>query len=362
MLHKSFEPRIVANIDYPQHEWIHPSAEHEWWYANGHVSSPSGEKFSFMVTFLSQQIYLMIMDERNNACFARSLRTDSVRFSAPRNELSFGDSKWTIERTADGFVHRLEAECEDISIKVSWQQVTPPVNFGQLGLGLLGRVNYYALTDLACQGVLRIGNAEVEVVGTGWIDRMWGDWESAGFSHWEWLSIKLNDGTDAVYFAVFHPLSPQSATSATFVLIQSGKVLRKRVIVSHLKTWRSDQSGVKYMIGWKIVSKEDRDLNFLVVPKTDAQELRAYIWEGTCSVKGTIGGRPVEGEAYGGVLYNMTQDSVSLRECLLLIYYILGRFLARSASRHAALVLDKIMTRVIWRVKKCFSDLYTNMA
>ena len=121
-------------------------------------------------------------------------------------------------------------------------------------------------------------------------------------------------------------------------------------------------SSCAHMIGWKIVSKEDRDLNFLVVPKIDAQELRAYIWEGTCSVKGTIGGRPVEGEAYGEVLYGMAQDSVSLSGCLLLIYHILRRFLARSVSRHASLALDKIMIRATRRVRKRFSNLYTDMA
>jgi len=160
-----------------------------------------------MVCFFRQYLCLMIFDEQKDMCKVRILEGHSTRFDPITRELRYGESKWSLEtRTVGGPAHHLEVYAKDVVLRVNLYPTKPPLIVGLLPLGLLGRVNYYAIVDLECDGSIMIGEESVSVKGRAWIDRMWGTWEPAGFARWEWISMLLNDGTPAVLFAVFHPL------------------------------------------------------------------------------------------------------------------------------------------------------------
>jgi len=117
------------------------------------------------------------------------------------------------------------------------------------------------------------------------------------------------------------------------------------VTIAHSKRWKSKESGIEYPLGWQISSEKDPRTCLVVEPKMDAQELHQYIWEGACSVSGTLDGRYVEGDAYAEIAYSVPQTKPTALGLALLFYAII-RYILRRISRQAAWALDRISLRV----------------
>jgi predicted secreted hydrolase len=71
------------------------------------------------------------------------------------------------------------------------------------------------------------------------------------------------------------------------------------VRIETLGSWTSPKSGARYPSRWRILLPFE-GLELDVVPRSADQELRTTVryWEGAVSVRGTSGGKPVEGEGY----------------------------------------------------------------
>jgi len=355
-------PRKQSTLDnndseFLEKQWIHPTFEYEWWYANGHVDSLNG-RFSFMVAFLRGQLYLTVTDHRTGLCHVQIAEEHMLQYDRERRELRYGGSIWSLEgKTQFGFTHRLNVRIKDLGLSLHLSPTAPPLVIGKMPLGILGKVHYYAITDLICEGNIMVNNKVVQVKGEAWIDRMWGNWKLAGFSRWEWSSMLLKDHTSAVFFSVFHPILTNSPLLTLFLFREpGGEVHRSEVGFAHLETWRSPLTDIRYPLGWKIVSKSGSRVDLVVAPRIENQELRPFIWEGACSVSGILEGRSVEGEAYGEVLYGLARDHLTLSGVILLIYELSGHLLENLLSRRARLTLDSLLAQV----GKTWSKFYWN--
>jgi len=343
------------NSEFIEKQWVHPTFEYEWWYANGHVDSSTG-RFSFMVTFLSGQLYLTVEDHRTGLCHVQITKEHVLQYNREKRELRYGASTWSLEEmTPFGFTHRLNVQIKGLGLNLHISPTAPPIVIGKMPLGILGSVHYYAMTELTCEGNILVDNKVVQVKGEAWIDRMWGNWKLAGFNRWEWISMLLKDRRRAVFFSVFHPILTNSPLLTLFLLHEpGGEVRRLTVGLTHLKTWRSPLTGVQYPLGWKIVSKSGSRVDLLVVPRIENQELRPFIWEGACSVSGALDELSVEGEAHGEVLYGLAQDNLTLPGVILLIYELSSHILEKMISRRARLTLDSLLARVGRRFSKFY--------
>lgn len=336
-------------------DWIHPGVQHEWWYANGHLGTERG-RMSFMVSFLSNCLYVMLVDHKSKICHTRVITDSSLVFDDYGRRLQYGPSSWVLGRqSTSGPVHHIEIRTRGLAFRLDMQPKSRPLKVGRVPLGMLGSVNYYALLDLDCKGIIEIGEEKLKVSGTAWIDRMWGTWDSAGFNRWEWVSMTLNDGMSAVFFSVFHPIFPKNRLLIMFLWRSSPdkKFKYQQVEFKHLRTWTSGRTHTSYPLGWQIRSDSEPKIDLSIEPVVDDQELRPYIWEGACTVTGVLGGRPVHGEAFGEILYGLAQDRANLLTLALLVYGLLGSTL-RKISPYIEQTLRKIVSRPGKRVSKLY--------
>jgi predicted secreted hydrolase len=84
---------------------------------------------------------------------------------------------------------------------------------------------------------------------------------------------------------------------------QSAHLASEDVQVTVLDTWRSPASGARYPARWRI-AVPSRDLVLTLAPMLPDQEMRTgattgvTYWEGSVSLQGTAGGRPLTGRGY----------------------------------------------------------------
>ena len=125
---------------------------------------------------------------------------------------------------------------------------------------------------------------------------------SEALQGWDWFALQLTNGQELMVYQVrqqsggIHPLSsgtlvaadgrPQALTSADFH-------------IEVLKTWQSPTDGTTYPAKWRVrIPGEAIDLT--ITPYMADQEMHTLIryWEGAVRARGTLQGRPLEGDGY----------------------------------------------------------------
>ena len=326
---KTAEPS--RHYEFPRDHRLHEEFKTEWWYFTGNLSTTSGRRLGYQLTFFRQGIRPAA--ERDPALsrfvvhdlkFAHFAVTDvsGKRFlfqqKASRGafgEAGFDDAErlawidsWSVQTGPDGAFH-LKADSKEAAIDLRLEATKLPAIHGEAGLSQKAASaghasHYYSLTRLRTAGQVQIRGEAMAVSGESWFDHEWATNQLAPQQiGWDWLSVHFNDGFDLMLYQMRLESGAADPASSGTLIAPDGATTHLRSTEFRLtptEFWTSEATGARYPTGWRVeLPEQGMQLTIRAVLKNQELALLplAY-WEGAIEVNGTRAGRAIKGRGY----------------------------------------------------------------
>ncbi|MEQ9617597.1 MAG: lipocalin-like domain-containing protein [Deltaproteobacteria bacterium] len=308
---------------FPEDFGPHPEFQTEWWYYTGNVTSPSGRRFGYQLTFFrrglspenpdreskwgTNQVYfahfaLSDIREEEFHSYERWGRGSMGLAGAAAGPFKVWVGEWSVKKTGD--LYELAANAESVSIDLKLNPLKPVVLQGDEGLSQKskepGNASYYfSQTRLETSGTVSVEGGEYEVRGLSWLDREWSTSalgpEQEG---WDWFSLQFDDGRELMLYRLRLKGGGMDASSSGTLVSEDGSVVplsADEFEIEVLDRWKSPDTGIVYPSGW-LIKIPGLGMEFAVTPYQAGQELLLSFvyWEGAVGVSG--GG--LEGSGY----------------------------------------------------------------
>jgi predicted secreted hydrolase len=300
-------------LTFPRDDGAHDTNV-EWWYFTGHLFTEDGDRYGFeYVTFRARngdlEGYVSHFAITDNA--RREFHVDQRLRGAPGvagdvAPLDLDLDGWTMRGGNGQFA--LAANMSGYAMRLDAAATKPAALHG--GDGYIDYGNgtasyYYSWTRMAVTGALDLGQGWRQVSGEAWMDHQWGDFATYQEGGWDWFSVQLEDGTDAMLYLIRDADGDPLRVDGSIVdpdgelsVLGEGDF-----VISADGEWTSAETGTTYPSGWTITIP-DYELAMEVTPSLPDQELdtRAttgvIYWEGEAVVAATLKGKPVAGYGY----------------------------------------------------------------
>ncbi len=320
---------------FPHDHGVHEEFRTEWWYYTGHLSTKSGRRFGYQLTFFRRgvtqeaarknpsrwairHLYLAhaaVTDlDRSRFSYAEKLsRAGLGKAGAEHGRLRVWIDRWKAEASpAEPHRHHLQAAGDDFALDLTVASEKPPVIHGQGGVSRKGASpdqasHYYSLTRLATSGTITVAGESLAVTGLSWMDHEFGSGDlGANQVGWDWFSIQLGNRTEVMLYRLRladGAIDPASSGSLIFPDGRVQTLSASDVRIETLESWTSRLSGARYPARWKIAIPS-ADLSLEVTPEIADQELlttrstQVTYWEGAARIAGTQRGIPLTGAGY----------------------------------------------------------------
>jgi predicted secreted hydrolase len=324
---KSASPDYVIRL--PTDHASHPAYKIEWWYYTGNVETDRGRRFGYQVTF-----FRIGVDKapKNPSKFAiRDLYITHIALTdvAGRRYLSAervnrAGVAWAGASMADYHVwnedwearlefgrHRLQGRDPRFALDLTLFEDRPPVlngvkGYSQKGASPGNATEYYSLTRMPTEGTITLEGERYSIRGHSWMDHEFGtSFLERDQRGWDWFSLQLEDGTDAMLFELRRSDGTVDAHSSGTFSPATGaptRLARTDFTLTPGRLWKSSASQGAYPVEWK-VQLPGQGLDLTITPVVDDQELvggrtGVSYWEGAIDVQGTRRGEPIRGRGY----------------------------------------------------------------
>lgn len=304
---------------FPEDHGSHPDYRHEWWYITGNLTTDTGRRFGYQVTFFRFNV-APAMRERE-----AGLATDQVwmahlaladvetgrflhaeRFARGAGGLAGATVRpfrvWLEDWSLSGgqgesiMPLRFTAESDGFAVDLRMDAVKPLVLQGEQGYSRKGAdpgnaSHYYSYTRLRTRGEIRVNGADHRVEGASWMDREWGTSAlDQGQEGWDWFSLQLDDGREIMFYRLRRRDGVIDPRSEGVLVGRSGGhrlLTHDAVRLEAVRHWTSPDSGVRYPVAWDL-TVPGAGLDLRVEAVMDDQELRGDFryWEGAVDVTG----------------------------------------------------------------------------
>jgi predicted secreted hydrolase len=254
---RALEPR---GFRFPGDHGPHDGFRTEWWYYTGNLTSSSGRRFGFQLTFFRNALasrpperasswatsivhmgHFAVTDVDGGRFFAfERFARESLGLAGARAEpfrVWIGDWESTrgesgahgeaaaADREADraasdrllprtvvaaddaaALPMRIRAEQDGVGLTLELVPLKPLVLQGDRGLSQKGQEPgnasyYYSFTRLGALGTVSVDAVEHAVEGLAWMDREWSTSAlSAGQVGWDWFALQLDDGSELMLY------------------------------------------------------------------------------------------------------------------------------------------------------------------
>ncbi|MEZ5308186.1 MAG: lipocalin family protein [Pyrinomonadaceae bacterium] len=345
-----------APVELPRDLYAHGGAQTEWWYYTGHFDGADGDRYGFELVFfkrrtdldkfgpvplrlLGNPIYFahFALTDKKHGQFRYSHRKsangwldDKAHASESHYHLRLGD--WSV-REAHG-CHLLRAALgDDCIFEASLRPTKDVVLNGSKRDGVSYKdedeaSRYFSITRMDLDGVLQTASGAERIHGQAWMDREFGTWAPTERQKgWDWFSIQLDDESEIMVYQLRDSkgdVSPYSSGLLVAVDGSSEHLDADKFKIETLEKWESPNSGAEYPSRWTI-SIPEKEIKLEVTPILNDQELDTrgttmiVYWEGACEVRGTAGGKEVEGDAYVELVgYDRSHENPNLA------YFLVG--------------------------------------
>ena len=258
-------PAVDGVVRLPQDEGVHKSPL-EWWYFNGHLTTESGQQFSYhFVTFqsvlpsgLSPRVAQLSWADHDRAVHLTTERATLPFLEATLGEFDLSTIGWRMSGNAE--TYHLSFQAGDYTVELEAVSQKPAVlhdGSGLVDLGVAGKTYYYSRTDLKTAGTVSVSGVSHPVTGVSWMDHQWGDFTTAEIG-WDWLSLNLDDGSDLMVSVVWEqderrPIS----TYGTYVPADSAPMHLpgNEIALIPTGTWTSPETEGIYPMGWNLTHR-----------------------------------------------------------------------------------------------------------
>lgn len=318
-------------ITFPADHFSHPDFKTEWWYYTGHLTSESGKRYGYQVTFFRfglrdrqpETKEPPLFTDLYMAHFALSdIQTKKFTFrerinrgfdgkaGAATDRYLVWNENWKVQ--GDAKDHSIAVEDRGTRLRLSLQSLKPPVLHGENGLSQKaegrGRASYYySLTRLRTEGELAIDGRTEKVRGLSWMDHEFGSNQlGADQVGWDWFSLQLDNDTEIMLYLMRRKDGSVDPYSSGTLVYSNGTTRHldlKDYHVEVLDHWKSASSGAGYPMKWKVALPAEA-VELEIAPAFPQQELitnrstRVTYWEGAVGIRGTYRGKSVTGNGY----------------------------------------------------------------
>jgi predicted secreted hydrolase len=307
-------PDAPRPIEFPRDSGPHDDALTEWWYYTGHLFTEAGDKYGFEYVifrafrgdregFVSH--FAVTDNPADEFSFAQQIvGAEGVR--GDRATMDLAVNGWTM--LGAGGQDRLRAVIPGYGINLKLEPGKPPAlheGDGYIDYGNGTHSWYYSRTRMPIVGVLRVGEENLSVTGSGWMDHQWGNFTTFEDGGWDWYAVQLDDETEVMLYVIHDGQGTELivdgslvAADGTLTVLEEGDFR-----VTPTGEWTSPATGTTWPQGWQL-EVDSAELRLDVAPTMPDQELDTRFttgiiyWEGQSVVAGTKAGRPIAGNAY----------------------------------------------------------------
>lgn len=234
-----------------------------------------------------------------------------VEVSTEKLSLNYGGS--TLEKQSDGS-YTVHFRSDKATADLTFRPTKAPVRHGDNGLvyGIDGDdMFYYFIPRNEVRGTITVDGKPVAVTGEGWYDHEFGGQReqkkryrpASRDTAWNWFSIQLDGGREITAY-VMEELSSRKTIDSIAVLVgPDGESRRSHAVQEGVtRWWQSVRTFERYPAeGFLKVPELGIDLELWAT--FEDQEFitlmsKPSFWEGTATVRGTVGGVPAKGMCY----------------------------------------------------------------
>lgn len=324
-------------VEFPADEGRHSSEPIEWWYVAGQLTGQtSGKSYSYMFTFFHYPQsgfdgfrILNITDDASGTFYQdvrplnyTVLSTSGLDIEAMlflggieyfRNQQDESDNPIPFQYELFG----TNGVSESLDIQLDSQK-RPLIlgDDGYLNQGLANYTYYYSLTENNVVGTITVDGISEPVIGTGWIDRQYGDFNPLTGEKYEWFSLKLSNGMDINLWNIFTvdrsiPNTPEYRILSAYV-DDAIQTTSSDFSIERLSYFCTPDDVNCYSSSWQLTSvTHDLDLTISVDHTTTEVQLPFRFYEGSISITGTAGGTPVIGVGFAELLHYYEDPIIS---------------------------------------------------
>jgi predicted secreted hydrolase len=318
-------------ISFPADHYSHPDFKTEWWYYTGHLTSESGKRYGYQVTFFRFGLRDRQKDLKEKPLFSelymahfalsdigakkflfreRINRGHGEKAGAATDRYLVWNEDWKVE--GDARQHVVQVKDRGTELKLLLKSLKAPVLHGQNGHSQKGEGEgrasyYYSLTRMETAGELTIDGKNEKVSGLTWMDHEFGSnqlrEDQVG---WDWFSIQLDNQTELMLYLMRRKdgsVDPYSSGTLVDAKGNTRRLALKDYRVEVLDRWKSPKSGANYPMKWKVTIPSEA-IELEITPAFHEQELitnrstRVTYWEGAVQIRGKARGNPVSGSGY----------------------------------------------------------------
>lgn len=318
---------------FPFDHGSHPEYRTEWWYTTGHLTTASGHRFGFELTFFRVGVNpkavgppatawdlhdlglahfaITDVDGGKFRYYEKLNRFSPYTAGAATERLDVFNEGWRLWMKPDGTIRLVAAEDGD-ALDLVLHSRKPPVIHGENGVSIKAEgkgyaSHYYSLTRIDASGTIRAAGKQESCTGIAWMDHEFGSStlreNQAG---WDWYSVQLDNDSELMLYIMRRKDGTPDTTSSGSLVLSDGSVVPLHhgdFRVEAKGSWKSPRSGAVYPMGWKI-TVPSVDLSLDVREELKDQELitahstRVTYWEGSVVVDGRQGTSAVTGVGY----------------------------------------------------------------
>lgn len=324
-----YQPALPGyQYQFPRDYFNHPAYQTEWWYYTGNLTSSSGHRFGFELTFFRQGVSRRpnpspwYVDDLYMAHFALSDLSGGHYYHAERiNRAGPGiagidaaqDLVWNGNWEAHLGQHnqQLRGVGNNFGVDLSLIPVKPVIIQGRDGIsqkaaGTGHASHYLSLTRLLTSGSIHIGGTTYQASGTSWMDHEFFTGSMApDESGWDWVGLQFDDKTELMLYRMRHKDGSVDLFSSGSYVDASGRSTflssRDFAMSPDGNIWTSPRTHGHYPLRWQI-SIPGLGLRCTITTPLPAQELTSNFgpsyWEGAVTVAGQQNQGPLHGVGY----------------------------------------------------------------
>jgi len=334
---KSYPYEPSGQIAFPVDEGRHIAEPIEWWYTAGHlVGQTTGTNYSYMFTFFHYPQagfdgfrILNITNDDTGEFFQDVLplnytKLSTIGFDVEASIFSAGTEYWRNKKDMDNnpvpFEYELLALNGSGGLNLEIETLKRPLILGDDGFlnqGLANYTYYFSQTMNAITGILTFNGSTENVVGTGWIDRQYGDFNPLTGEKYEWFSMQLSNGMDINLWNIFTadrliPDNEEYRILSAYV-DEGTQYTTSDFEIERLQFFCTPDNEMCYSKQWQLTSTQNNiDLTISTLHTTTEVQLPFRFFEGATVVSGTVNGVSVTGIGFAELLHDYEDPDISL--------------------------------------------------
>ena len=326
-----------GQVAFPVDEGRHDTEPIEWWYTAGHlVGQTTGKSYSYMYTFFHYPqsgfdgFRIFNITDDDTGTFYQDVKPlnyttlSTTSFDIEANVFLAGTESWRNKEDGGNvpipFEYELYAATTSAALDLEFETLKRPLILGDDGYLDQGATNYtyyFSQTSNAITGSITFDGTTEPVIGTGWIDRQYGNFNPLTGEKYEWFSMQLSNGMDLNLWNIFTPdrLIPDD---------EKYKILS--AYVDENTQYTTDDFHIErlgfncmpddercYSKQWRLTSAiNNLDLTVTTLHDNTEVLLPFRFFEGATSISGTVNGVAVTGIGFAELLHDYEHPDVTI--------------------------------------------------